>query len=169
MIECVNSPPCLNNTLALDQSIQSKPLYQWSEWSQWEHCSSKCGGGVQLRRRRCQIDSKHKNSGCYGCDVEWRLCNRHECQEVKQQSEWTDWLIKNITSDGLVEQRVRFTCRAQMGQTYSVNIQSRVEERFIASHGLWSQCSYDNCNGWQYKWNGDNYLRFSFYHYLEPH
>jgi len=162
VIACMNNPPCVNLTAALEEKHAIKRYNSWSEWSEWEQCSAKCGGGVQLRRRRCEPDQKYRNSqneNCLGCDMEWTICNQHECQEVRQ-SEWTDWLVKNITGDGLVEQRVKFTCRALLGNTNSVKIESRVEERFMASHDSWSQCSDGSCNGWQFKWNGDRYLRW---------
>lgn len=153
-------PPCVNTSTT---TMSNTKIGQWSEWSQWEQCSSQCGGGVQLRRRRCDLDiSKYKHGGeygCNGCDVEWRLCNQHDCQEVKQQSEWTEWLIKNITSDGIVEERVRFICRAQVGESASLSVHSRIEERFTSSPSVWSMCEYDHCNGWQFKWNGTDFMR----------
>ncbi|XP_054162588.1 semaphorin-5A-like [Oppia nitens] len=152
-IQCTNLPPCVN----LTQPEPVKPINQWSDWSDWEVCSSKCGGGVQLRRRRCEYKDMYK--GCVGCDVEWRICNRHECAESRQHSEWTDWLIKNITGDGVVEQRFRFICKSQTGEGQGLSVQTKIEERFIASNNVWSQCSDDACNGWQFKWNGDHYIR----------
>ncbi|CAG2100155.1 unnamed protein product [Medioppia subpectinata] len=147
-IPCVSQPPCANST-----SIQEpiKPANQWSNWSEWEICSAKCGGGVQLRRRRCESTSK----ACIGCDVEWRLCNRHDCGDFKQQSEWTDWLIRNITGDGVNEQRFRFGCRSE---GFSAHISTRTEERFVASNNVWSQCSDGACNGFQFKWTGVHFI-----------
>lgn len=149
-MSCPGLPPCVTDT--------SEQTSQWSDWSDWEVCSAKCGGGVQLRRRRCE--SVNRQNTCIGCDVEWRICNRHECGEVKQQSEWTEWLIKNITADGVTEQRMRFVCRTLSADAHNINIQSKVEDRFVPSNGGWSQCSEDTCNGWQFKWNGTHYIRF---------
>jgi semaphorin 5 len=164
--KCIGLPPCVNI------STEAPKQPKWSDWSLWEKCSAKCGAGVQFRRRRIEWpESKQhlQKSNICGCDVEWRPCTGHDCQELKQQSEWTDWLIKNITGDGVVEQRVRFTCKTQMGETNTVNIQSRVEERFIASKtNSWSACSTESCNGWQFKWNGDNFIKYliTYYYYI---
>lgn len=148
----MGQPPCPTHNA-------SEQLSHWSEWSDWELCSAKCGGGVQLRRRRCQTTNRLHN--CIGCDVEWRICNRHDCGEVKQQTEWTEWLIKNITADGITEQRMRFVCRTHSPEAYNVNIQSKVEERFIAANNGWTHCSDDSCGGYQFKWNGTHYIKYA--------
>ncbi|RZF45436.1 hypothetical protein LSTR_LSTR015784, partial [Laodelphax striatellus] len=63
---------------------------EWGDWSQWEACSSSCGGGEQRRDRSCgqgkNIDllSQMKlvildKSSCLGDAVQTRKCNQFPC------------------------------------------------------------------------------------------
>ena len=53
----------------------------WSRWSEWAPCSTSCGRGTMLRRRRCH----HADEGGVGCEGSWKeteVCNvQVECPE----------------------------------------------------------------------------------------
>ena len=53
---------------------------QWSEWSDWEGCSSTCGQGTQLRHRLC-ASPEPANGGrdCAGLPVESQPCTVRQC------------------------------------------------------------------------------------------
>lgn len=146
-LQCLGQLPCPDNKPV-------EPVNHWSEWSTWGACSAKCEGGVQLRTRRCD-----KLKDCFGCDKEWRICNRHECEEVRKTSEWSEWLTKTLSADGTTQQRIRFICRTHSADASDVNLQSKIEERFVEPIEGWSQCSDDSCSGYQFKWNGTHYIR----------
>ncbi|XP_066483571.1 SCO-spondin-like [Tiliqua scincoides] len=48
----------------------------WGEWSQWSPCSVSCGGGEQVRTRRC------RHLGCQGLATQSKTCNTQVCLEV---------------------------------------------------------------------------------------
>lgn len=46
----------------------------WSKWGDWEACSTTCGPGEKMRRRRCH----HATEGSRGCPGGWKdveVCN----------------------------------------------------------------------------------------------
>lgn len=52
----------------------------WSEWSEWEQCTSECGGGTGVRTRRC--DNPRPNMlgrPCVGPVSAAGRCNEHAC------------------------------------------------------------------------------------------
>ncbi|XP_060905636.1 adhesion G protein-coupled receptor B1 isoform X9 [Labrus mixtus] len=50
----------------------------WSVWGQWAHCSSECGGGIQIRTRSCQSPPEDSYL-CEGVVEEGRPCNSQAC------------------------------------------------------------------------------------------
>ncbi|XP_053120701.1 SCO-spondin-like [Hemicordylus capensis] len=89
--ECDNPPPqnggrgCVGNSKRQRacQSQQECPEEEeeeeeeaWGEWSAWAPCSVSCGGGEQLRSRRC------RQPGCQGLAVQSKTCHTEVCLEV---------------------------------------------------------------------------------------
>lgn len=53
----------------------------WSEWSLFDRCTARCGGGMQKRFRQCdQPEPENEGRPCIGNADEWRVCNTHLCQ-----------------------------------------------------------------------------------------
>ncbi|XP_074540136.1 adhesion G protein-coupled receptor B1 isoform X9 [Halichoeres trimaculatus] len=50
----------------------------WSVWGQWAHCSSDCGGGIQIRTRTCRSPPEDSYL-CEGVVEEGRPCNSQPC------------------------------------------------------------------------------------------
>lgn len=124
-IYCTSNPPCPAATVSPVDG-------QWSEWSTWEECSAPCGGGIQLRHRRCNSPPP-QNGGkdCIGCDKNFMQCNTHPCPEAKKSSSWTPWLQANRTKDGYFEQRFKFSCKANVPHENMLRIgHVKKEERF---------------------------------------
>ncbi|CAI5789335.1 SCO-spondin [Podarcis lilfordi] len=48
----------------------------WGNWSPWEPCSVSCGGGEQMRIRRC------REPDCQGLAAQSKTCNTQVCLEV---------------------------------------------------------------------------------------
>ncbi|KAG8185299.1 hypothetical protein JTE90_023907 [Oedothorax gibbosus] len=124
-IYCTSNPPCPASSL--------NPIHgHWSEWSTWEQCSANCGGGIQVRRRRCNSPPP-QNGGreCSGCNQDYKFCNLHNCPEVKKATPWTPYLRLNQTRDGYYEQRLKFVCKANVPDESMLRIgHVRKEERF---------------------------------------
>ncbi|RWS26781.1 semaphorin-5A-like protein [Leptotrombidium deliense] len=155
---CSGNPPCLPSTTTnMPENVEVKH-YMWSDWGQWERCSANCGGGIQLKRRKCL------SSECVGCETMWQLCNTHPCKEVKHSTEWSKWYSSNLTNDGMGrnEERFKFTCRGTTMNETDLQVSIRREDRLVDFRDLnkkWSECSVSCGGGVQFLWNGDTYLK----------
>lgn len=125
---------------------------QWSSFGPWQECSAKCGGGIQVRRRRCDTPPP-RNGGapCSGCNLEYRPCNSQSCPEVRRPTNWTPWMkhVNSSTMNGFYEERHRFSCHAPIAEARMIRFgQMKSERRF---------CYYDGrgCAGaCEYLFNG---------------
>ncbi|XP_013785348.1 semaphorin-5B-like [Limulus polyphemus] len=122
---CSTNPPCPGPSVP---PVDGK----WSKWSAWSECNVKCGGGYQVRHRKCNNPSP-KNGGleCIGCATQKQECNLQKCDEIRKVSRWSPWLRLNNTKDGYFEQRFRFICRASVLSEDLIRIgHMKTEERF---------------------------------------
>ncbi|KPP70144.1 semaphorin-5B-like, partial [Scleropages formosus] len=112
----------------------------WSIWGSWTKCSSECGGGVHSRIRSCE-----NGNSCPGCALEYKTCNLEACPEVRRNTPWTPWMPVNVTQGGArQEQRMRYTCRAQLADPHELQFGKRkVETRFCPNDGS-SACETDS-------------------------
>ncbi|EDO49970.1 predicted protein, partial [Nematostella vectensis] len=53
---------------------------KWSQWTTWSDCSRQCGGGLQVRERKCNNPAP-ANGGkfCEGETMERQECNKQSC------------------------------------------------------------------------------------------
>ena len=53
---------------------------KWTDWSKYNECSVKCGGGMKKRTRGCSNPApQHGGLECKGDAVESKSCNTHKC------------------------------------------------------------------------------------------
>uniref|UniRef100_A0AAY4BZR5 Semaphorin-5A n=1 Tax=Denticeps clupeoides TaxID=299321 RepID=A0AAY4BZR5_9TELE len=116
-----------------------QPIF-WSSWGPWTKCSTECGGGVHSRIRNCE-----NGNSCPGCALEYKTCNLDACPEVRRNTPWTPWMPMNVTQGGArQEQRLRFTCRAQLPDPHELQLGKRkVETRFCPNDGT-ATCDTDS-------------------------
>ncbi|XP_066543517.1 semaphorin-5B [Amia ocellicauda] len=145
---CNNPSPRHGGRVCVGQSREERfcnensqcplPIF-WSPWGSWTKCSSECGGGVHSRVRNCE-----NGNSCPGCPLEYKACNLESCPEVRRNTPWTPWMPVNITQGGArQEQRVRYTCRAQLPDPHELQFGKRkVETRFCPNDGS-SACETD--------------------------
>ena len=59
--------------------------------------------------------------------------------ELKKISDWTPWVRKNMTRDGIVEERYRYVCRANVADARNIRIGGiRTASRLCPPHGCQS-------------------------------
>ncbi|KAG7463897.1 hypothetical protein MATL_G00181470 [Megalops atlanticus] len=145
---CNNPSPRHGGRICVGQSREERlcnekvscplPIF-WSSWGSWTKCSAECGGGVHSRVRSCE-----NGNSCPGCALEYKACNLEACPEVRRNTPWTPWMPVNVTQGGArQEQRVRYTCRAQLPDPHELQFGKRkVETRFCPNDGT-SACETD--------------------------
>ncbi|CAG2233604.1 unnamed protein product [Mytilus edulis] len=70
----------------------------WSCWEDDGHCSTSCGNGTQIRRRRCDnLAPTNVGNECPGDNVTYVHCNIIECPVYK----WGHLKEQNLTKDDL--------------------------------------------------------------------
>lgn len=152
---CTGNPPC---------PVLKAPTQDgnWGSWSDWEPCSSICGGGYRKRIRRC--DNPPPMSGgsdCIGCNVEYESCNTHQCPEQTKHTTWSPWYITNSSNSNkneYVRKRFKYTCRGPVQDPMLLTISYKEQERVCNSDNCpediprwteWSECSVTCGGGYQ--------------------
>jgi semaphorin 5 len=79
---------------------------------------------------------KFRNGGieCIGCNIEYELCNKQPCIEVKKVGQWTNWLIANNSESGYLEKRYRYMCKAPVTDPSTLKISLMKEESRTCSN-----------------------------------
>lgn len=165
-IYCTNLPPC---------PIPKQPAIDgaWGPWGAWSDCSTKCGGGFRIRRRKCDNPTP-QNGGldCTGCHIDYDTCSTQPCIDAKKTSSWTPWLVALNGTDptgGHIERRFRFSCKAPVADSSLIKISLGKEETRIcqpdgtcqrmdefddskiAEYGSWSECTAQCGGGQQFR------------------
>lgn len=61
--------------------------------------------------------------------MEYEICNKQPCEEVKKLSPWTQWLTVNGTGEtGYMEKRFRYSCKAPIADPSALKITMAKEE-----------------------------------------
>ncbi|GJQ69974.1 Sema-5c [Trypoxylus dichotomus] len=137
---CTKNPPCPVKLPTPQNGI-------WDDWSNWEECSTSCGGGYRRRFRMCKTPL---NGGldCIGSNVEYEKCNLKPCPEIIEQitvSPWTGWIVSNISlSNEFVLKRYKYACTAPVESTSKIQINIHKEEGRICVNLTCALNNHDN-------------------------
>merc|ERR1712072_1223658 len=64
----------------------------FSKWSHWSKCSKRCGGGVQVKIRKCDHPKpKYGGKPCLGNRVAKKKCNMKPCAVNGAWGHWSKW------------------------------------------------------------------------------
>ncbi|KAM7440987.1 hypothetical protein ABFA07_009879 [Porites harrisoni] len=117
---CTDPPPAHGDKKCAGKAHETKECSnricpvdgQWSDWRDWEPCSTTCGAGNQQRTRSCT--KPHPAFGgkeCVGPSRESRSCQGIPCPVDGEWSEWRDWEPCSRTCGTGTQQRLRSCTR----------------------------------------------------------
>ncbi|XP_057677390.1 A disintegrin and metalloproteinase with thrombospondin motifs 2-like [Corythoichthys intestinalis] len=138
----------------------------WSSWSNYTSCSRTCGGGIQIRSRKC--DSPPPANGgrtCFGNSFEFQLCNqKHQCPPMtdfraEQCSIWDDVLEHEGTKHHWLpvehadpDERCNLFCRSNETGAL-VSMKREVQDGTLCSYNdaysvcVRGECEHVGCDG----------------------
>eukprot|EP01053_Blabericola_migrator_P003450 Blabericola_migrator_1__3449@NODE_2017_length_3414_cov_95_709292_g165_i1_p1_GENE_NODE_2017_length_3414_cov_95_709292_g165_i1NODE_2017_length_3414_cov_95_709292_g165_i1_p1_ORF_typecomplete_len1088_score114_58TSP_1/PF00090_19/7_4e08TSP_1/PF00090_19/1_3e11TSP_1/PF00090_19/4_8e10TSP_1/PF00090_19/2_6e08TSP_1/PF00090_19/3_5e09TSP_1/PF00090_19/8e09TSP_1/PF00090_19/91TSP_1/PF00090_19/3_8e10TSP_1/PF00090_19/5_3e07TSP_1/PF00090_19/8_4e11TSP_1/PF00090_19/8_3e09TSP_1/PF00090_19/1_6e11TSP_1/PF00090_19/1_8e11 len=90
--------PPANGALHCPELKQKQPCFlkecespcEVSEWSEWQPCSSPCGGGSHIRTRSVLLSPVGANTTCPVL-VDEKPCNTHPCPRAASECELSEW------------------------------------------------------------------------------
>ncbi|VDM45601.1 unnamed protein product [Toxocara canis] len=133
----------------------------WGKWTEWSHCSTSCGPGIQTRNRYCTKEP------CDGSGQSRMSCNLGACATTSQWLQWGAWSeCSQLCGRGL---RSR-TRKCSDGNCFGGSVEQQFcnEQPCHSSNGQWSgwsswgscsvtcgsgvkrrtrHCQYGNCPG----------------------
>jgi hypothetical protein len=116
-------------------------------WSDWEQCSSECGGGVQARGRKVQVEQRHGGLPCPLLREE-RNCNPRLCPAdcVFEFFDWTS--CSRSCGGGTANRKLKIVSASKNGgeacpteQTQMCNTQACPTDCVVSGWEEWSACS----------------------------
>lgn len=82
----------------------------WTDWAAWSDCDETCGGGYQVRIRRCANPPPYYNGKpCSGSDIQTQECNKDPCPVNGNWTAWFPWSSCSVSCGTGTQSRLR-TC-----------------------------------------------------------
>ena len=81
---CITAfPVTVSSSIVMIAIVAAVVDGSWGAWNEWSGCSSSCGGGQRVRRRRCDFPApSHGGHFCVGSDLQHGACNREHCPGI---------------------------------------------------------------------------------------
>ena len=83
------------NTQIISCNTNPCPIHgNYSQWTDFSHCSQSCGNGTKTRTRNCTNPvPQHGGTNCsiYGISIEIVSCNTHSCPIHGNYTQWTNF------------------------------------------------------------------------------
>lgn len=133
----------------------------WSEYTQWDTCSAKCGGGMTVRTRCCSNPPPSKGGKqCEGKTYETKACNKQPCKVDGGWSEYSGWSGCSVTCGRGYQKRNRFCtnprpsnggrpCQGSSHQTQACVKRACPVNGGWSHYSRWGHCSVTCGNGLQ--------------------
>ncbi|VDN50673.1 unnamed protein product [Dracunculus medinensis] len=123
-------------------------LFQHTQWTEWNQCSSPCNGGFTSRSRRCF------SSHCFNQTThvrQYQMCNVNPCREIRIYGDWTNWL----TTEAGLTARYQARCEANVPNGSFLKASLRKSKNKIQewlNWEDWSSCSSTCGYGIRTRW-----------------
>ncbi|GFS46965.1 hemicentin-1 [Trichonephila inaurata madagascariensis] len=143
---------CISNNSLGSAVAEAEVIVQvhgkWSNWQDWEQCSSSCGDGRQIRQRLCNNPAP-RNGGktCIGISSEVKHCYEKPCPVNGEWGNWMDWTPCSLSCGVGVRQRSRIcdNPKPQFGGSDCVGNNTEIDSCLLTKcpvDGSWSVWSY---------------------------
>ncbi|GFR16680.1 hemicentin-1 [Trichonephila clavata] len=151
---------CISNNSLGSAVAEAEVIVQvhgkWSNWQDWEQCSSSCGDGRQIRQRMCNNPAP-RNGGktCIGISSEVKHCYEKPCPVDGEWGNWMDWTPCSLSCGVGTEQENVITLHHNMEAVFvmeKAKNHKNVNNAECPVHGEWgdwnewSLCS-SSCGG----------------------
>ncbi|KAG8249761.1 hypothetical protein J6590_012064 [Homalodisca vitripennis] len=122
--------PCYGSDGQQEQCIiQPCPLQsQWSEWTSWSRCTTKCGMGTKFRARQC-VRGDQLAKDCEGQKLEVTSCFSRMCPVDGKWSAWGPW---SQCSSSCLRQRQRLCSKPLYGGKPCIGDNIQIEKCYTA-------------------------------------
>ncbi|GFT31287.1 hemicentin-1 [Nephila pilipes] len=158
---------CISNNSLGSAVAEAEVIVQvhgkWSNWQDWEQCSSSCGDGRQIRQRFCNNPAP-RNGGktCIGISSEVKHCYEKPCPVNGEWGNWMDWTPCSMSCGVGLRQRSRIcdNPKPQFGGSDCVGNDDEIDSCLLTkcpvdgSWSVWSDwqpCSVTCGDGIQYR------------------
>eukprot|EP01127_Copromyxa_protea_P011653 TRINITY_DN294_c0_g1_i1.p1 TRINITY_DN294_c0_g1~~TRINITY_DN294_c0_g1_i1.p1 ORF type:complete len:1674 (-),score=432.23 TRINITY_DN294_c0_g1_i1:61-4824(-) len=119
---------------------------KWNEWSAWDSCSAKCGGGTQSSTRTVAVTATNGGAVCSGETLRTQKCNTAACPTDCVWAEWTAWSACTASCGGGTQSSTRGQTAATNGGAACSGASSRSQS--CNTNGCPVNCAWSAWSAW---------------------
>lgn len=144
---------------SMDQACNAQPCpvdCQWGQWTDFDACTTTCGGGKAKRSRIIWVSPSHGGVECDGSTEDEEICNEHPCPVDCRLGDWSVFTTCSETCGGGVATRSRsivtpqanggLPCVGETGEELHCNTQACPVDCKLDEWSPWSSCTL-TCGG----------------------
>ncbi|CAJ1393513.1 unnamed protein product, partial [Effrenium voratum] len=135
---------------AQDEACNAQPCpvdCEWGTWTDFDACTTTCGGGKSKRERIVWVAPAHGGAECEGSAVDEELCNKHPCPEDCHWSDWSAFTDCSQTCGGGTTSRTR-TVVKEAHDSGAPCLGDAKEEQPCGTSECPADCQWDEWSPW---------------------